>query len=60
MWAVASVMSNSVTPWTVTHQAPLYMGFSRQEYWSGWPYPPSGDLPHPGMEPESTVLKAKS
>ena len=39
--------------WTVAHQAPLSMSFSRQEYWSGLPCPPPGDLPHPGMEPMS-------
>ena len=39
-----------VTPWTVARQAPLSMGFSRQEYWSGLPCPPPGDLPSPGME----------
>ena len=38
------------TPWTVAHQAPLFMGFSRQEYWSGVPFPPPGDLPDPGIE----------
>ena len=44
-------MSNSsVTPWTVAHQAPLSMEFSRQEYWSGLPFPPRGDLPDPGIE----------
>ena len=43
----------SATPWTVAHQAPLSMGFSRQEYWSGLPCPPPGDLPHPGIEPTS-------
>ena len=37
-------------PWTVARQAPLSMGFSRQEYWSGLPRPPSGDLPDPGIE----------
>ena len=42
-----------VTPWAVTHQAPLSMGFSRQEYWSGLPCPPPGDLPNPGIEPAS-------
>ena len=46
-----SVMSNSVTPWTVTHQGPLSMEFSRQEYWSGLPFPFPGDLPDPGIEP---------
>ena len=40
-----------VTPWTVACQAPLSMGFSRQEYWSGLPCPPPGDLPDPGIEP---------
>ena len=47
-----------VTPWTVTHQAPLSMGFSGQEYWSGLPCPSSGDLPHPGIEPTSLVRPA--
>ena len=42
-----------VTPWTVAHQAPLTMGFSRQEYWSGLPCPPPGDLPDPGIQPVS-------
>ena len=40
-----------MTPWTAALQAPLSMGFSRQEYWSGMPYPPPGDLPDPGIEP---------
>ena len=39
------------TPWTVVPQAPLSMGFSRQEYWSGLPFPSPGDLPDPGIEP---------
>ena len=47
-----------VTPWTVGHQAPLSMGFSRQEYWSGWPFPSPGDLPNPGTEPWSPALQA--
>ena len=42
-----------VTLWTVAYQAPLSMGFSRQEYWSGLPCPPPGDLPDPGMKPAS-------
>ena len=47
-------MSNSfATPWTVAHQAPLSMGFSRRESWSGLPCPPPGDLPALGMEPIS-------
>ena len=41
------------TLWTITHQVPLSMGFSRQEYWSGLPCPPPGDLPNPGIEPAS-------
>ena len=49
-----------VTPWTVTHQAPLYMGFSRQEYWSGLPFPLVGDLPDPGTEPRSPALQVDS
>ena len=47
-----------VAPWTVAHQAPLSMGFSRQEYWSGLPFPSPGDLPNPGIEPRSPVLQA--
>ena len=43
------------TPWTVTHQASLSMGFSRQEYWSGLPFPSPGDLPNPGIEPTSAL-----
>ena len=50
-------MSDSfVTPWTVAHQAPLSMGFPRQEYWSGVPLPSPGDLPDPRLQPESPVL----
>ena len=49
-----------VTPWTVAHQAPLSMGFSRQEYWSGVPFPSPGDLPDPGIEPVSLALQAIS
>ena len=46
------------TPWTVTYQAPLSMGFSRQEYWSGLPFPSPRDLPDPGIESESPALQA--
>ena len=46
------------TPWTVAYQAPLPMGFSRQEYWSGLPFPSPGDLPDPGIEPRSPALQA--
>ena len=45
-------------PWTVAHQAPLSMGFSRQEYWSGLPFPPPGDLPNPGIKPEAPTSPA--
>ena len=51
------------TLWTVAYQAPLSMGFSRQEYWSGLPCPPPGDLPDPGIEPtspESPALQVES
>ena len=47
-----------VTPWTVAHQAPLSKGFSRQEHWSGLPFPPPGDLPDPGAEPASLTSPA--
>ena len=47
-----------VTPWTVAYQAPLSMEFSRQEYWSGLPFPSPGDLPDPGNEPGSPTLQA--
>ena len=45
-------------PWTVACQAPLSMGFSSQEYWSGLPFPSPGDLPDPGNEPMSLALQA--
>ena len=53
-------MSDSVTPWTVARQALLSMGFPRQEYWSGLPFPSPGDLPDPGIEPGSPALQADS
>ena len=43
-------------PWTLAYQAPLFMGFSRQEYWSGLPFPSPGDLPNPGIKPGSPTL----
>ena len=49
-----------VTPWTVASQPPLSMEFSRQEYWSGLPFPSPGDLPDPGIEPGSPALQADS
>ena len=45
------------TPWTIVHQAPPSMGFSRQEYWSGLPFPSLGNLPNPGIEPRSPALQ---
>ena len=55
-----SVVSDSSAPWTVACQAPLFMGFSRQEYWSELPGLPSGDRPDSGIEPESPTLQADS
>ena len=46
------------TPWTIAQQAPPSMELSRQEYWSGLPFPSPGDLPHPGIEPGSPALQA--
>ena len=63
LYAVLSSLSRvrlCVTPWTVAHQAPLSMGFSRQEYWSGLLCLPPGDLPNPGIEPRSPALQADS
>ena len=48
------------TPWIVAHLALLSMDFSRQEYWSGLPFPSPGDLPDPGMEPRSPALQPDS
>ena len=55
-----SVVSDSATPWTGACQAPLSVEFSRQEYWSGWPFPFPGYLPNPGIKPESSALWADS
>ena len=49
------VVSDSAFPWTAARQAPLSVGFSRQEYWSGWTFPSPGDLPDPGIELGSPV-----
>ena len=49
-----------VTPWTAAGQAPLFMGCSRQEHWSGLPFPSPGDLPDPGIKPRSPELQADS
>ena len=53
------VVSDSATPWTVACLAPLSLGFPRQEYWSGLPFPSPGDLPDPGIEPESPALTGR-
>ena len=49
-----------VTPWTIAHQAPLSMGFSRQEHGSGLPFPSPEDLPNPGIEPASPAWQVDS
>ena len=59
-WFSHSVISNFSTPWTLTHQAPLSMGFPRQEYRSDLPFPPPGDLPNLGIKPRSPALQADS
>ena len=53
-----SCVQHFSTPWTGAHQAPLFMGFSRQDYWSGLPCPPPGGLPSPGIEPVSSESPA--
>ena len=54
-------MSNTfVIPWTIACQAPLSMGFSRQEYWSGFPFPSPGDLPDTGIETASPAVASES
>ena len=53
-----SVVSDSTTLWTVARQAPLSLGFLKQEYWSGLPFPPPGDLPNPGIKPKSPAPPA--
>ena len=65
LWPVLSLREKSLsrvrlfaTPWTVAYQAPLSMRFSRQEYWSGLPFPSPGDLPDPGIEPRSPALES--
>ena len=55
---VTSVVSDSVTLWTVACQAPLSVEFSRKEYWNGLPFPPPGDLPEPGIKPMSLMSPA--
>ena len=55
---LSEVAQSCPTPWTIAHQAPPSMGLSRQEYWSGLPFPSPGDLPDPGIEPRSPALQA--
>ena len=50
-----SLVRLSATLWTIDRQAPLSVGFSKQEYWSGLPHPPPGDLPDPGIKPTSHI-----
>ena len=57
---VTKLCPTLTTPWTVACQATLSMGFFRQEYWSGLPFPSPGDLPEPGIEPGSPTLKTDS
>ena len=56
----AEIDATLATPWTVICQAPLSMGFSREEYWNGLPFPSPEDLPDPGTEPGSPALQADS
>ena len=57
---VAKSCRTFATPWTVAHQTPLSMGFLRQEYWSGLPFPSPADLPDPGIKPASPELPGNS
>ena len=60
VWVSRSIVSDSATPWTAARQAPLSMGFSRQEYWSGLLFPSPAGLPDPGFEPRPPTLQADS
>ena len=53
-------MFDSLTPWTIAHHSPLSIEFSREEYWSGLPFPSPGDLPPPGIKPGSPTLQPDS
>ena len=55
---VTKLCPTLATPWTAAHQAPLPVGFSRQEYWSGLPFPSPGDLSNPGIKPGTPALQA--
>ena len=59
-WLVAQSCPTLVTPWTVARRSSLSMGFFRQEYWIGYPFPSPGDLSDPGIEPGSPALQADS
>ena len=59
-WFIRCGVQLFVTPWTVARQAPLSRGFPRKEYWSGFPFPSSGNLPDPEIEPRSPALPADS
>ena len=58
LWSLLSCVRLFATPWTVAYHAPPSVGFSRQEYWSGWPFPSPGALPNPAIEPRSPTLQA--
>ena len=60
MWGGVSCLFVFATPWTVAHQIPLSMEFSRQEYWSGLPFSSPGNLLNPGIKPRSPALQADS
>ena len=60
MWKSLSCVWLFASPWTVAHQAPSSIGFPRQEYWSGLPFPSPGDLPDPGIQPGSPAFQADS
>ena len=57
---VTKLCSTLCAPWTAAHQAPLSMEFSKQEYWSGWPFPSPGDLPNPRIKLGSPALQVES
>ena len=62
MWSVCLVIQSRLilcNPWTIAYQAPLSMGFSSQEYWSGLPFPPPGDLPDSGIKSSSPALAGR-
>ena len=60
MYVHCSVMSDSLIPWTIAHQTPQSMEFSRKEYWGILPVPSQGDLPDPELKPRSPALQADS